>query len=139
MVTGLGIIPFSKTCICFILKALNCFLGQMKSLLGILNGLTLRLNDAIMLGNTEVADTLQCAKDDAIAQAGQLTSAIEPIGIILGMAGTLAGFAGKEIKVEFPTPGGDATVESLNTFVEAVQGIVGTLTIVSEALGGCDA
>ena len=139
VVTGLGIIPFLKDLICLILKALNCFLGQMKTLLGILNGLTLRLNDAISLGNTELANTLQCAQDDALAQAGQLTNAIEPISIVLQMAGTLAGFAGKEIKVDFPTPGGEASLDSLNAIVEAVQGVVGTLTIVSEALGGCDA
>ena len=42
-------------------------------------------------------------------------------------------------QIRIPTPGGEASVDSLNTFVEAVQGVVGTLTIVSEALGGCDA
>jgi hypothetical protein len=139
VVTGLGIIPFLKDLICFILKALNCFLGQMKSLLGILNGLTLRLNDAISSGNTELADTLQCAQNDALAQGGQLTNAIEPISVIIGMVGTLAGFAGQEIKVDFPSPGGTVNVDSLNAIVQAVQAAVGALTVISEGLGGCDA
>jgi hypothetical protein len=139
VVTGLGVIPFLKDLICLILKALNCFLGQMKSLLGILGGLSLRIADAQMLGNTELANSIQCAMDDSMAQAGQLTDAIEPIGVILGMVGTLAGFAGKEIKVEFPVLGSGANLEALNTFVSAIQNVVASLEIVSEALGGCDA
>jgi hypothetical protein len=139
VVTGLGIIPFLKDLICFILKALNCFLGQMKSLLGILDGLKLRIGDALASGNTELADTLQCAQDDALAQGGQLTNAIEPISVIIGMVGTLAGFAGKEIKVDFPSPGGAVSTDSLNAIVQAVQAAVGTLTVISEGLGGCDA
>jgi hypothetical protein len=139
VVTGLGVIPFLKDLICFLLKLLNCFLGQMKSLLGILSGLTLRLNDAQMMGNTELADSIQCAMDESVAQAGQLTAAIEPVGVILSMVGTLAGFAGKEIKVELPTIGSDASLEALNSFVSAVQNVVASLEIVSEALGGCDA
>jgi hypothetical protein len=138
VVTGLGVIPFLKDLICFLLKLLNCFLGQMKSLLGIISGLSLKLNDALLSGNTELANSIQCAMDESAAQAGQLTTAIEPIGVILGMVGTLAGFAGKEIKVEMPVIGGDANLEALNSFVSAVQNVVASLEIVSEALGGCD-
>jgi hypothetical protein len=138
VVTGLGIIPFLKDLICFILKALNCFLGQLKSLMGILEGLNVRLNAAVAAGNTELANTLQCASNDALAQAGQLTNAIEPIGLVLSMAGTLAGFAGKTISVQMPTLGPNVTPDALNTIVLAVQDVVAALTVVSEALGGCD-
>ena len=34
VVTGLGILPFIKDLLCLIIKALNCFLQQMKTLLG---------------------------------------------------------------------------------------------------------
>ena len=138
VVTGLGIIPFLKDLICFILKALNCFLSQLKSLIGILGGLNLRLQSAIDAGNSELANTLQCARDDALAQAGQLTNAIEPIGVILGMAGTLAGFAGQQINVSMPTLGPTVSVDSLNGIVTAVQDVVTVLTVLSEALGGCN-
>lgn len=138
VVTGLGIIPFLKDLICFILKALNCFLSQLQSLMAILGGLTLRLNAATAAGNTELAGTLQCAHDDALAQAGQLTNAIEPIGLVLQMAGTLAGFAGQQINVQMPTLGPEVSLDSLKAIVLAVQDVVAILTGLSEVLGGCD-
>ena len=137
VVTGLGIIPFIKDLLCLIIKALNCFLGQMKTLLGIMGGLALQLTIAQAAGDTDLIDAIQCEQDNAQAMASNMTASIEPIGVVLELAGTLFGIAGMK-PITLPALGSETDIASLNSLVETLQGVVGTLQIASDALGGCD-
>jgi hypothetical protein len=135
--TPANLLPFVKDLICLILKALKCFLAQLKSLMNIMGGITIDLDAALRAGNTELAQTLQCSLENAQNQGKQLTSAIEPIGVILDLAGSVFGLVGIE-PIKLPTFGDQADLESLNTVVQSVQGVVATLQVVADALGGCD-
>lgn len=137
VVTGLGIIPFIKDLLCLIIKALNCFLGQMKTLLGVMSGLRLQLSAAQASGDTDLINAIQCEQDNAQTLAGNMTASIEPIGVVLQLAGTLFGIAGME-PIELPAIGSSSDLESLNSLVQTLQGVVGTLQIAADALGGCD-
>lgn len=137
VVTGLGIIPFIRDLLCLIIKALNCFLGQMKTLLGIMSGLKLSLDAAQSVGDLESVNAIQCEQENAQAVAEGLTKSIEPIGVILQLAGTIFGIAGIE-PITLPTPGSQTDLDSLNNVVQTIQGVVGTLQIAADALGGCD-
>ncbi len=136
VVTGAPLIPFLRDLLCLIIKALNCFLGQMKSLLGVMKGITLQLNAATASGNTELQRTLQCAQDNASTSAEHLTKSIEPIGVILKLASPLMGLAGVG-PIELPSIGSDTDVAALEETVRTLQGVVGTLQIAADALGGC--
>ena len=137
VVTGLGIIPFIKDLLCLIIKALNCFLGQMKSLLGIMKGLSLQLAVATQAGDTDLVNAIQCEQNNAQALASNMTASIEPIGVILQLAGTIFGIAGMQ-PITLPAVGSATDLDSLNTLVETIQGVVGTLQVAADALGGCD-
>ena len=137
MVTGLGIIPFIKDLLCLIIKALNCFLGQMKTLLGVMSGLSLQLSAAQLAGDTERISAIQCEQENMQGLAANSMSSIEPIGVILELAGTIFGIAGME-PIKLPSLGSATDLQSLNTVVETIQGVVGTLQIAADALGGCD-
>jgi hypothetical protein len=137
VVTGLGIIPFVKDLLCLIIKALNCFLGQMKTLLGIMSGLSLQLSTAQAAGDNDLVAALQCEQDNASALAANMTASIEPIGVILQLAGTIFGIAGMK-PITLPSVGSATDLASLNALVETIQGVVGTLTIAADALGGCN-
>jgi hypothetical protein len=134
--TPANIIPFLKDLLCLIIKALNCFLGQLKTLLGVMKGLTLQLQRATGAGNMELMQSLQCAQKNAQAQAGHLTASIEPIGVILDLAGALFGIAGVE-PIKLPTMGSQTDIASLERTVSTVQQVVATLQIAADALGGC--
>lgn len=138
VVTGLGILPFIKDLLCLIIKALNCFLQQMKTLLGVMGGLTIQLATAQANGDTDLLYALQCEQENAQVLAGNMTASIEPIGEILKLAGTLFEIAGIQA-IELPAPGSATDLNALNTLVETLQGVVGTLQIVADGLGGCDA
>jgi hypothetical protein len=137
VVTGLGIIPFIKDLLCLIIKALNCFLSQMKSILGVMSGLKLQLNAAQSAGDIDLINNIMCEQNNAATQASNLTKSIEPIGVILELAGTVFGIAGMK-PITLPTLGSQTDLDSLNTLVQTLQGVVGTLTIAADALGGCD-
>ncbi len=134
--TPASIIPFIRDLLCLIIKALKCFLGQMKTILAVMSGLSLQLQSALSAGNTTLANSIQCAQQNAAAQAAHLTKSIEPIGVLLDLAGSLMGLAGvKPITLPSLAPGAD--LQALESFVQTIQGVVGTMQVVVDALGGC--
>ncbi len=137
VVSGLGVIPFLRDLLCLIIKALNCFLGQMKSLLGVMGGLNLQLLAAQAAGNEDLTTSIRCEQENAQTQAGHLMASVEPIGVVLELAGTLFGIVGKE-PIKLPALGSQTDLDSLNQVVQALQGVVGTLQIAADALGGCE-
>ena len=137
VVTGAPLIPFLRDLLCLIIKALNCFLGQMKSLIGVMKGLTIQLDAAQSTGNFELQRTIECAQENAATSAQQLTRSLEPIGAILALAQPLMELAGISLTIQLPGPGSQADLDALEQTIKDIQGAVGTLQIVVDALGGC--
>ena len=134
--TPAAIIPFIRDLLCLILRVLNCFQSQMKSLLKVMRGLQLKLNLAQSTGNSDLANTIQCAQENAQAQAQHLTSSLEPIGVLLDLAGSLFGIAGVP-EIKLPQVGSDTDLESLQAVVDAIQEVTVVITVATDALGGC--
>ena len=134
--TPLNMLPFLKDLLCLILKALKCFLSQMKTLVGFLSGIQLQLQSAQADGNLDLAQTLQCAQQNAMTQAQGLTTSIEPIGVILDLMSSIFGIAGQQ-PIKMPSLASANDLQGLNTIMQSIQGVVATLEIVTEALGGC--
>jgi hypothetical protein len=135
--TPLSMLPFLKDLLCLILKALKCFLSQMKTIVGFLSGIQLQLQSAQADGNLDLAQTLQCAQENAMTQAQGLTASIEPIGVILDLMSSIFGIAGKA-PIKMPSLASASDLQGLNTIMESVQGVVATLQVVTDGLGGCD-
>lgn len=132
-----GVPFFIRDILCLIIKVLNCLLGQLKSLLAIMNGITLQLSTAEAEGNTALVDALKCAKENAELQGQHLTQAIEPIGVILQLVGPLLGIAGVG-PFQLPAVGSKSDFDAMQQLVKTIQGFIGTLQIAADALGGCD-
>jgi hypothetical protein len=134
--TPLGLIPFIRDLLCLILKVLKCFLGQMKSILKIMEGTALQITIAESSGNAELLQSLQCAQNNAMMQANHLTSSLEAVGVILDLAGDLMQIVGVQ-PIKLPTLGSQADLDSLKQVVQTIQGVVATIQIVVDVLGGC--
>jgi hypothetical protein len=134
--TPANMLPFIRDILCLILKVLNCLLGQMKTLMAMMEGLQLNLDAARTGGNFELEQALQCAQDNAQASADSMMKAIEPVGVILDLIGPMMGLVGQQPITLTPVEAGSGT-EGLNQAVQSVQGVVGTIQIVVDALGGC--
>jgi hypothetical protein len=134
--TPLNIIPFIRDLLCLILRVLTCFLGQMKSIISLMEGLQIRLDFAQSVGNLDLATTIQCAQGNANAQAQHLMASLEPVGVLLDLAGTMFEIAGVPT-ITLPAPGSQSDIASLNSLIKAVQEVVSVITIATDALGGC--
>jgi hypothetical protein len=130
------LISFASDLLCLLIRVLNCLLGQLKSLANILGGITLKINEAQAAGNVELLQTLQCAHDNALIQAGQMAASFEPIGVILDLAGALLSIA-KVPPITLPSLGATTDVESLNQVIQTLQRVVKTLEDAAAPLGGC--
>jgi hypothetical protein len=131
-----NILLFIRDLLCLILKVLKCFLDQLKSIIHALSGIQLQLQVASAEGNTELINALQCAQENVQTQAQHLTKSIEPVGVILDLAGSLMALAKIE-PIKFPSLGSQADLDSLKAVVQAVQALVGTIQTVVDGLGGC--
>lgn len=134
--TPAGLIPFIRDLLCLILKVLNCFLGQMKSILRILNETSLQISIAQSSGNDDLLASLQCAQANAMTQAEHLTASLEAVGVVLELAGDLMQIVGVS-PIQLPTAGAKPDLDALNAMVQSVQAVVGTIQVVVDALGGC--
>jgi len=134
--TPLAIIPFIRDLLCLILRILTCFLQQLKSIIGLLEGLEIQLSFAQSTGNLDLINTIQCAQGNANTQAQHLMASLEPVGVLLDLAGTMFQIAGIP-PISLPGPGSQSDIASLNTLVKTVQEVVSVITIATDALGGC--
>jgi hypothetical protein len=134
--TPVIMIPFVLDLLCLILKVLNCFLSQIKSLINIMGPLSLQLSAAQQSGNSDLIATLQCAQQNAQTQAGQIMNSLGPVGALLEIAGPLFGIAGVPA-ITMPSLGSASDLAALNTVVNDVQTVVTTVQSAINALGGC--
>jgi hypothetical protein len=135
--TPASILPFIKDLLCLILKVLNCFLSQLKSLRNIMGPLSLQLQAAQADGNDELVGTLQCAQQNVQTQAAQLMNSLGPVGVLLELAGPLFGIAGVQ-PITLPALGSANDVKALDAITKTMQSVVATIQTVADGLGGCD-
>jgi hypothetical protein len=135
--TPSGLIPFIRDLLCLILKVLKCFRDQMASILKILEQTGPQIQIAQQSGNDELLQSLQCAQDNAMTQAQQMTQSLEALSILLDLAGDLMQIVGVD-PIKLPKLGAQVDLSSLNQFVQTVQQVEATIQIVVDALGGCN-
>jgi hypothetical protein len=124
---------FIKDVLCLILKILNCLVGQLKTVVGLMSGLSLQIQTAQSAGNTELLASLQCAQENAATSAAHLTQAIEPVGALLELVGPLMEIAGAPA-IKFPAIGSAADVEGLNQVITALEAVMQVIGTAAEAL-----
>ena len=133
--TPLAIGPFLKDLLCLILKTLKCLLEQLKTLSGLMHGLSLQLTAAHSDGNGELVKALKCAQNNAATQAQHLTASIEPIGVILDLMGSLFGIVGIE-PIQLPAIGSASDAAALDNTIQTLQGVTAIIQVVVDALPG---
>ena len=134
--TPANMIPFVRDILCLILKALNCLVGQLESLSKVMGGLTLQLEEARAQRNQDLIDTLECARGNAANSAAHLFQSIEPIKVLLDLAGPFMGIAGVQA-IQLPAISGDTDQQAMQDSITAIRGVTDTLQQVVDGLGGC--
>ena len=138
MLTPAGMIPFVRDILCLILKVLNCLIGQLKSLLNVMRGLTINLKQAEASDNPdpELIATLKCAQQNVFTSMGHLMQGFEPLQAILDLAGPFMSIAGVGA-IQMPALGSAEDAEAVTKVVDTLQDVVATIQQIVDGLGGC--
>lgn len=132
----IGVPLFVRDILCLIIKLLRCVLGQLKSVMAVLGGLSLQIASAKQNGNTELLAALQCAEANANASAQHMVAGVEPILVLLSLAEPLLGIAGVS-PIKTPAIASPEDLAQMQAMVDTLDQLVKTLQLVADGLGGC--
>ena len=114
---------------------LRCIIGQMKTLAGLMGGLTLSLNAATAEGNEDLINSIKCSQDNAALSADHLVQSIEPLAVLLSLVEPIMKMAGvPPVKLDSIGAVGDA--EALNQVVTTLEGVADIIESIANALPG---
>ena len=132
--TPLVMIPFVRDILLLIIKILNCVIGQLKTIISLLNALSLQIGTAQAEGDAGREAALVCSQKNMHTQAAGVMSAIDPILVILSLAEPFLAIAGVS-PIEIPTfdTGGGADLQAMVTTLDTLNQ---TLQVVADGLGG---
>lgn len=132
IIPGVTIFNFIKDLLLLIIKIIKCMVGQLETILGIMQGIELRLGEAQAAGNTELMKVLECARENATTAAGHAQQSLGPVTNILPLITSFLELAG--VSFELPALGSaedsaalSETIAKLNDTVTTLESIIETL------------
>jgi hypothetical protein len=115
-----------------ILRMLKCMIGQLKTVLEMMQGITLRINDAQAAGNKELAQILECARKNAARSAEHTTKSMEPVSSVVDLMSPLLGLFGQSLTI--PGPGSTDDVEAMRKTIQDLEDVVTNIQAVVDVL-----
>jgi hypothetical protein len=127
-----GLLAFVKDIILLITRFLNCFIGQLETIIGMLSGLAIQMQAAEAAGNDELKRILQCAQDNGMNSADHLQGAIAPVMNLVSLVEPLLSIAGIPLEVPAIVPGAD--LDGMRETLQTLKDVVGTLEQIAEGI-----
>jgi hypothetical protein len=131
--TPLVMIPFIADILRLIIALLRCLIQQVKSIVNLIGGLELKITAATAQGNTALLSSLNCARENADAAMANAMVGIEPIKILLELAGPFFGIAGID-PIKIPPLAGAEDLEKVKDTLATLEELVATLQLIVDAL-----
>jgi hypothetical protein len=132
IIPGTTIFLFIKDLLLLIIKIIKCMIGQLQTILGIMQGIELRLGEAQAAGNTELAKILECARENATTAAGHAQQSLGPVTNILPLIQSFLELAG--VSFQLPTLGSPEDAAALSETIDKLNDTVTTLESIIETL-----
>jgi hypothetical protein len=131
--TPLVMIPFVKDILMLILAMLRCLIGQMRSILNALSGLELKIASARSSGNADLLSSLECARENFKVAMDSTMMGIEPIAVLLELAGPFMGIAGVD-PIKLPALAAAEDLAVIEQNLASLQQVVDTLQAIVDLL-----
>lgn len=132
LIPGITIFNFIKDLLLLIIKIIKCLIGQLESILAIMQGIELRFGEAQAAGNTELMRVLDCAKANATTAADHASQSLGPVTNILPLIQVFLELA--QVKLEIPAIGSAADSAALQGTIDSLKDTVTTIESVIESL-----
>jgi hypothetical protein len=131
--TPLVMIPFVKDILALIIAMLGCLIQQLNSILSLLGGLELKISAARSAGNDDLLASLECARENAQSAMASTMIGIEPIGVLIKLAGSFMDIVGVP-GIKLPAIGGSNDLAAAKKDLDSLQQVVGTLQQIVDTL-----
>ena len=134
VIPGIPICTFVKELLIMISTMLLCVVTELESILNILDGIGKQITVAEAAGNTDQLAALQCAQQNAATAAEGTMQSIQPVVVLLTLAGTFMEIANVNLNVTIPSavPSGD--LDAMRTLLEDLGTAAKVIKEVAEAL-----
>jgi len=134
VVPGLPICTFVKGLLMLISTMLLCVVKELESILKILSGLNLQISIAEANGNTDLLNALQCAQQNATASAEGAMQSMQPILVLLSLAGAFLEIAQVNLNVTIPSAVPANDLAAMQTLLDDLGAVATVIQEVAEAL-----
>ena len=131
--TPLVMIPFVKDILLLIIAMLRCLIGQIRSIVDKLAGLELKIAFARTSGNTDVLASLECSRENFMVAMDSTMMGIEPIGVLLELAGPFMGIAGVD-PIKLPAMAGADDLAAIEQNLASLQQVIDTMQAIVDVL-----
>ncbi|TYB89928.1 hypothetical protein [Oceaniovalibus sp. ACAM 378] len=132
--TPLGLFDFIRDLLLLIIKFLKCFIGAMKSMIETLGGLTIKIGEAEALGNDELKQLYECARENAANSNQTLQDGLGPVVNLIDLVKPLLEIAGIPVEVELPAAADPEDLEAMTEAIQKIEDIVVLLEQVVETI-----
>jgi hypothetical protein len=126
---GMVIPPFLPT-LCFLKDLLEliatmilCVVDELDSVLKMLSGLQLQISAATAAGNHDLVLALQCAQDNATTSAEGIMQSLQPITVLLTLAGIFMSIAGQNLSVTIPSAVPASDLQAMQSMLDELGGV----------------
>lgn len=131
--TPLAMIPFVKDILALIIAMLRCLIQQLRSILAVLGDLEKKIDTARISGNDDLLSALECARENAQSAMASTMIGIEPIGVLLKLAGSFMDIVGVS-PVKLPAVGGSSELAAAKKDLDSLQQVADTLQTIMDKL-----
>ncbi|MDJ0628975.1 MAG: hypothetical protein QNJ44_12005 [Rhodobacter sp.] len=132
LIPGAQIFAFLKDLLLLIIKILKCVIGGLKTVLGVMQGIGLRLEAAETAGNTQLKALLECAQENAVNSARHSQAAMGPVVNLMPLVTTFLEIAG--VSFELPEIGDPEDAEKVAETIEKLEDTITVLEQIIETL-----
>ncbi|RKF14889.1 hypothetical protein D6850_08435 [Roseovarius spongiae] len=129
LIPGVPIYNFVKDLLRLIIKIIKCMIGSLQTVLGVMQGIGLRLEAAEAAGNTQLKALLECAQENASNSARHAQAALGPVENLMPMVMSFLELAG--VSFELPELGDPEDAEAL---AETIQKLEETVTVLEQII-----
>lgn len=127
------VIPFVKDILALIIAMLRCLVQQLRSIVALLADLELKISAARASGNVDLLSSLECARENARSAMANTLIGIEPIGVLITLAGSFMKIVGVSA-VELPVMGNPDDLAAVKKSLDDLQQVINALQAIVDAL-----
>jgi hypothetical protein len=132
--TPIPICTFLKDLLTLISTMLLCVSKELGSVLRILSDLSIQISAAEASGNSDLLAALNCAQQNAATSADATMQSIQPVMVLLTLAGTFLELAGQSINVTIPSAVSSSDLQAMEMLVDDLGTVATVIKEVADAL-----